>query len=250
MKIIRSIKKFIYRFKLFFEEKKNKDNVYYLFDNHHSNKLIIIFSGMSGTYNYRKTLKKVPYDQLYIKDTWANGVSYYLYEGGNNNLEIYTSRLIEDIISKKKYDNIICIGSSKGGASSLYFGLKHNVDVIYSGVGQYRLGDYLGIYHARKRPNYLIDVSGDGNREEWINILNNKMESMVESRRNSNTLIYLMYSKLEHTYPEHTCYLIEKLNECNIRHIDIEEYFTDHWACGDFFKALLIRTFYPKNNNK
>ena len=130
MKIIRSIKKFIYRFKLFFEEKKNKDNVYYLFDNHHSNKLIIIFSGMSGTYNYRKTLKKVPYDQLYIKDTWANGVSYYLYEGGNNNPEIYTSRLIDEIISKKKYDEIICIGSSKGGASSLYFGLKHSADVI------------------------------------------------------------------------------------------------------------------------
>lgn len=250
MKIIRSIKKFIYRFKLFFEEKKNKDNVYYLFDNHHSNKLIIIFSGMSGTYNYRRTLRRAPYDQLYIKDTWANGVSYYLFENGQNTPEIYTSRLIDEIISKKKYDEIICIGSSKGGASSLYFGLKHNADFIYSGVGQYRLGDYLGIYHAQKRPQYLVDVSGNGNRDEWIKILNDKMQSMIESNKNSKTLIYLMYSKLEHTYPEHTSFLIDKLDECNIKHIDIEEYFTDHWACGEFFKNLLIKSFYPKYNKK
>lgn len=244
MNIIKNLYYKLHKLRLKFEERTSADGAKYLFDDHKSDKLIVILSGMQGTYNYRKTLSRAKgYDQLYIKDCWAKGVSYYLFENGSNLPEVFTSRIIEDILARKKYKKVYFAGSSKGGASVLYFGLKHHADIVFSGVGQYRLGDYLGVYHNIKKPEYLNDVSGNANRAEWIEILNKKMESVVDENKNSDTIIYLMYSKLEHTYPEHTVYLIKKLDECNIQHVDIEEHFTDHWACGDYFKQLLVKKF-------
>lgn len=241
------IRKIIYKLQVKLHEKKSKDGAIYLYDNNNSDQLVVVLTGMSADYNYRRTLSECKdYDALYIKDKWAHGVSYYLYENGQNYPENHTSNLIEEIKSRKKYRKIYFVGSSKGGACSLYFGLKHHADVIYSGVGQYRLGDYLGIYHKERNPKYIEWVSGGRSREEWISILNTKMKDMVMQNKDSKTIVYLMYSKLEHTYPEHTKFLIDELDECNIKHIDLEEQFTDHWACGPYFKNLLINTFYKK----
>ena len=61
--------------------KKNSDGVEYIWLQRRSGTLIIVFSGIgSARFNYLRTLKETPYDQLYIRDCWANGVSYYWYE--------------------------------------------------------------------------------------------------------------------------------------------------------------------------
>lgn len=81
-----------------FQEKTFKNGVKYIFKDNHSDKLLVIFSGIGGDYNYRRSLKNSTWDQLYIKDSWANGLSYYLYENGSNQPEILTSELIEMFI--------------------------------------------------------------------------------------------------------------------------------------------------------
>lgn len=134
MKIIESIKKFAYRTERWLREKTTSDGVSYIFTNNKSKNLVIVFSGIGSDYNYRRSFKASSWDQLYIKDSWAEGVSYYLYENGSNHPEKLTSSFIEQFLSTHQYAKIATFGSSKGGTSAIYFGLKHHVDEIYAVV--------------------------------------------------------------------------------------------------------------------
>lgn len=73
--------------------------------------------------------------------------------------------------------------------------------------------------------------------------LNAKMETMLDSHRNTPTLINLIYSKNEHTYEDHIVHLIKKLDDCSIRHIDKVESFTEHSMIGNFMKAICQNAF-------
>ena len=84
--------------------RKSKDGVEYIWLRHHSDTLLIIFSAIgSARFNYLRTLKDCRYDQLYIRDCWAGGVSYYWYENKSNHPEIYTQNLINSILEKNNY---------------------------------------------------------------------------------------------------------------------------------------------------
>lgn len=141
-------------------ERTSNEGVKYIYVNNKSKKLVIIFSGIGSDYNYRRSFKKSTWDQLYIKDCWADGVSYYLYEKGKNYPELLTSSFIQNFLSSHKYDYIATFGSSKGGSSAIYFGLKYHADEIYAGACQYQVGDYLGIYHAKSNNDYYEKVMG------------------------------------------------------------------------------------------
>lgn len=242
MKYLKLIKLLIIKIeKCFFE--RNKSGVKYIFRRNGSDKLLIVFSGIGGDYNYRRSLKHSSWDQLFIKDDWAKGVSYYLFENGCNRPEQLTSNFIRNFLLKRKYEKIVTLGSSKGGSAALYFGLKHQVDEIFAGACQYRIGDYLGIYHEDKNSGYYSNVMGGVNKEMGITELNAKMETMLDSRKNTPTLINLIYSKNEHTYEDHIVHLIKKLDDCNIRHIDQVESFTEHSMIGDFMKVICQKIF-------
>lgn len=237
MKIIESIKKFAYRTERWLREKTTSDGVSYIFTNNKSKNLVIVFSGIGSDYNYRRSFKASSWDQLYIKDSWAEGVSYYLYENGSNHPEKLTSSFIEQFLSTHQYAKIATFGSSKGGTSAIYFGLKHHVDEIYAGACQYLLGDYLGIYHEKSNSGYYKKVSGVG-KTLGIDALNAVVKKQIESNVNSDTIIHLLYSKNEHTYEDHIIHLIKKLDECNIKHIDQVEDFPEHSMIGDYMKLL------------
>ena len=76
-------------------EKTFRNGVKYVFRDNKSDKLLVVFSGIGGDYNYRRSLKNSSWNQLYIKDSRAEGLSYYLYEKGSNCPEKLTSELIE-----------------------------------------------------------------------------------------------------------------------------------------------------------
>jgi hypothetical protein len=84
---------------------------------------MIIFSGFNSDdtrlYNYVKSFMPLKCDRLYINDVFGYRGSYYWYENGDNNPEILTQELIENIITKKKYSNIYTAGSSKGGTCAI-----------------------------------------------------------------------------------------------------------------------------------
>ena len=223
---------------------KNSDGVEYIWKRRHSERLIIVFNSMSGKYNFMRSLQCIKIDQLFIHDCWADNASYYWYEKKQNYPEIYTLRLIEYVLSKGKYKEIITLGGSKGGTAAIYYGLKINANLVFAGACQYNVGAYLARHQAAMHPEQWEKVVGGKPTQEWIDILDHKLEGMIESCRNCNTLIKLIYSTEEHTYPEHIVYLIEKLDECNIKHEDRVETFTNHSMNGVYVKKELLDYFH------
>ena len=236
MRLLKTIKKIAYRTEHWLRERTTSDGVTYIYTNNKSKNLVIVFSGIGSDYNYRRSFKASSWDQLYIKDSWADGVSYYLYENGSNHPEEMTSLFIEHFLSTHKYARIATFGSSKGGSAAILFGLKHHVDEIYAGACQYLIGDYLGIYHEKSKSGYYKKVMG-GNAL-GMNVLNDAIKKQIESNVNSNTIVYLLYSMDEHTYEDHIIHLIRKLDECNIKHIDQRESFPEHSMIGNYMKSI------------
>ena len=245
MSIINTILKRINKCKVDRLVQKSIDDVEYIWLNHNSDTLVIVFSAIgSGRFNYLRTLKNCSFDQLYIRDSWAGGVSYYWYEHKSNNPEIYTSNLIKDILEKKAYKSIITVGSSKGGTAAIYYGLKFYADLVFSGACQYRVGDYLSRHQIKEHPDYWKAVVGEVLSVEWVKILDEKVARMIDERNRCKTIIKLLYSTNEHTYPEHIQPLIEKLDNNYIKHEDQIESFPSHSMVGEFFKEALKEFFF------
>lgn len=222
--------------------KKTGDGVEYIWLRHHSDTLIIVFSGIGNArFNYLRTLKDCKFDQLYIRDMWAGGVSYYWYENKSNHPEIFTDNLISSILKKNSYKTIITVGSSKGGTAAVYYGLKMKVSLIYAGACQYRVGDYLSRHQLAEHPEQWKAVVGDEVSEEWVHILDGKVASIIKQNRGCSTKIKLLYSTKEHTFNDHIKPLLDQLEACKIHHEDQIEEFPEHSMIGEYFKDFLRR---------
>lgn len=226
--------------------KKSPDGVDYIWKRKGSDKLIIVFTSMVGTYNFMRTLKKIPIDQLFIRDCWANNASYYWYEGKSDHPERYTQKVIDQVLASKSYKEIITLGSSKGGTAAIYYGLKNKVDTVIAGACQYKVGDYLSRHQYPTKPWQWEKVVGGKPNQEWIDILDHKLEKLIETCSNSKTKIKLIYSTEEHTYPEHIVYLINDLDRCNIQHEDTVESFADHSMTGEYVIKAVLDYFHVK----
>lgn len=127
-------------------------------------------------------------------------------------------------------------GSSKGGTAAIYYGLQCNANVVYSGACQYYIGDYLN------RPQFAPIVKGMTGKEpsdEVISNLNKIMPEHLRKHEGATTIIYLLYSKGEHTYQEHIVDLINDLKKYSIPYVEIIEEFSDHNQVGRFFSPFL-----------
>lgn len=100
--------------------------------------MVIIFSGIGpNSFNYVRALKDSDKDQLFIKDSWAEGVSFYWLENNASYPEEYTQQLIKKVIEDGKYSRIFTVGSSKGGTAALYYGFFNDAYMIYAGACQF-----------------------------------------------------------------------------------------------------------------
>ena len=142
--------------------KTSNDGVEYVYKRKMSDRLLIVFSSMVGKYNFMRALENAFADQLFIRDCWADNNSYYWFEHKEDYPERYTQKLIDSVLKKRKYREIITLGSSKGGTAAIYYGLKNNVDLVFAGACQYRVGDYLSRYHYPKSPEKWEKVIGGG----------------------------------------------------------------------------------------
>ncbi|MCH5179123.1 MAG: hypothetical protein J1F13_05500 [Prevotellaceae bacterium] len=235
--IKQKIRHFLIKADVALQEKISCEGVRYIFRNRHSDELVIIFSAIGNvSYNYRRALIKSHRDQLFIKDAWAKGVSYYLYEEGRPYPQEKTSKFIEKWLKKKKYSKIHTVGSSKGGFAALFYGFKYKATNIYAGACQYNLGDYLATLEHKE----YYHVTGNAVNDKDTLMLNRALASMIEQNRDAPIHVHLLYSTEEHTYRDHIIDLIDKLDECNIAHTDHVEDFPEHSMVGGPFKHLLM----------
>lgn len=86
------------------KEKCHQGRLRYMFFNKHSRELAIIFSGIpkdgKAVYNYVRTLRDLPMDQLFLLDDFGVGCSYHWYEDGSLRPKELTQSLIYQVIKR------------------------------------------------------------------------------------------------------------------------------------------------------
>lgn len=228
--------------KLYFlvNERKYKDRLKFVFKNNNYSTLIVSFSGFAPkpVYNYMRTLKGVKADQLYILDDFGLTGSYYWFENGEDIPRQLTHELICRIISRRGYDRVIMIGSSKGGTCAIYYGLMIGATDIYAGACQYYAGNYLNT--ADHLP-ILKAMMGNIPNDAAVNIVNRMLPDMIKQSAGGKSHIHLLYSKDEHTYNDHIRYLIEDLKKYSIPFDEKVASFVDHNEVGKFFSPWIIK---------
>jgi len=142
---------------------------------------------------------------------------------------------VNDEISPK---TIIFCGSSKGGYSALYFGLRMNASVVISGAQQYYIGNYL--YQNNEHRSIYNYLTGNNDASD-IEFLNNLLSNEIIKRKN-RPIIHLHYSKNEHTYNEHIKDLIKVLEENNYTVFKDERTYYTHAEVAKYFPSYLIKT--------
>ena len=225
----------IIKYKLL-EKRYGKGKLRYLFYGCNSDSLIICFSAFppkeKPIYNYVRGFQNFNMDRLYIGDYWGYRGSYYLYENGKNDPFEQTSSLIKNYLEKGHYKYVYTAGTSKGGSAALFYGLLFKVNAIFSGACQYYIGDWLGVKVHRK---ILEGMMGKEAGEKEKNYLNGIIPGMVKSNKGTTTKVHLVYSKLEHTYPEHIVHLINDLKTNDIETSEHVCTFVNHDDVGHYF---------------
>ena len=238
-----TIRKLLRNLWFWFHERTYKKRLKYLYENNHSDRLIISFSGFPGnrkpSYNYVRTLRGIKeVDKLFILDDFGYKGSYYLMENGSDIPCRLVVGLIKEIVSREGYKFVYTMGSSKGGTAAIYFGLQCNVTAVYAGACQYYIGSYLN------RPQYMpivVGMTGREPSEDVIAELDKIVPKQLEVHAGSQTIVHLLYSKEEHTYKEHIADLINDLKNNNIPYTEKVEQFPNHDDVGDFFSPF-VRT--------
>jgi hypothetical protein len=213
-------------------------------NNNHT--LIVVFSafprtGLQATYNYTKTLKSVPADQLFLLDSFGykKRGSFYLAENGRFTVEKAVDDLIHKILQRGKYKKIIFAGSSKGGYAAAYFGIKAKATDLVIGGNMYYLGDYLT--DSPVKEPILQAMLGETTQTDIVT-LNNLLKNRILFNEQLPDL-YLHYSKNDHMYKEHIQYLLEDYEKAGgaIQSIDIADY-EKHQEIKYHFPTFLLNS--------
>ncbi len=240
IKVVRFVCK---KFLLSFREKKFKHRLKYIFEDNHSDELLVVFSGFAThipKYNYMRTLKDSKVDKLFILDDFGYRGSYYWFMNGTDLPLQLTNGLINMIKGKRRYKRLMMAGSSKGGTCAIYYGLEHEADEIFASACQYHVGSYLSSPNHRKVLEGMMGVNAS---EVDILRLNSMMPVQLDHHAHNKCLIHLCFSKDEHTYYDHIVDLIHDLTENDIHFIEKVDSYTLHDDNGLYFSAYLKQRF-------
>ncbi len=241
---------FTTKVKLIFSQKKFKSGdvtlKYILKKDSDSKDLIVVFSsctrrGIKARYNYMRTLAKINANKLFILDDFAadHRGSYYLGYNSTYSEEKATIELINSIKKNLGILRLICCGSSKGGYSSINFGLQYPDTYIVAGGPQFYLGQYLVGSHNTE---CLVHILGQATDENITKLDERLKARIIEKKYGNNQNIYLHFSNKEHTYEEHIKDLVQVLNDNGYDvKCDIASY-TNHSDISYYFPDFLVKT--------
>lgn len=221
---------------IWFKEREFKGRLHYIYEDNHTDRLMIVFSGFSPQkpmYNYMRTLKNVKsINKLFILDDFGYRGSYYLKEDGLDTPQKLVIELVTKIIGGGVIRELFTMGTSKGGTCAIYFGLEFNATHVFSGACQYLIANYL---NTEDRKPILEGMLGQGYSKTDFDNLNNAVRQQIERHQGTDTVIHLLFSRQEHTYPEHIKFLLEDLDRWNIQYTTQIENFENHNDVGEFF---------------
>lgn len=222
----------------------DKEVIKYLYyKNNNSNKLCIIFPSMQPkytySYSYVSTLKEIQYNKLFILDNFDVQGSYLIGKNRKFTIEESVNNLINKILLEQKINlkNTIMIGSSKGGYTALYYGIKRKVGNIIAGAPQSMLGNFL--IDQAKHIEIAKYVAG-GISEEDKQYLNNLLFKNIQNNYASKTYIDIHVSKNDHHYKNHIKYLEKAFKDNDYKYdLDLMDY-EGHKLVKMYFPSYLI----------
>lgn len=239
LRLISNLKRLrAYAFQL--RQKKFK-NVTYVFEKKSGKTLLIVFSGFSANgkrarYNYVSSTRKLHASRLYILDNHGcrEAGSYYLGDCDNWYLPEQICELVHTLKEKHGYEQIITMGSSKGGTAAVFYACMLHANAAIAGAPQYYIGKYLN-----KDPHlpilYGITQSNDAASIERLNQLVRNQLIMHQQDENKPK-VYLHYSPQESTYQNH---IADMLTDLRRFHFEVEEdcgsLYASHNEVGQYF---------------
>ncbi len=128
------------------------------------------------------------------------------------------------------YSKMVTLGSSKGGTSALYYGLKIGAADIIIGACQYRIGSYVSNYS-----DIFKGMTGNDVNPSDIEMMDNIMPEVLRNCYSKNTKISLVHSVKESTYERDIKYLINDLNTNNFSWKEYECGFANHGDVAKYF---------------
>jgi len=186
-------------------------------------KLVVLFSSL-GNEKSDDLDKRFPYTllsglrfyncrKIYLKDNIGDVGCYHLGLNGNFDVQDAIVELLKKKIKRYKIkpENIIFLGNSKGGYTSLLFGHLLNVGHIMAGVPQYKLYNYINRYKPFLK--YILPEEITPSVKRYYNSYLGKVISSSEYHPD----IYMITSKNDRTYLTDALPLIEKIKKHNSR---------------------------------
>lgn len=190
------------------------------------------------SYNYTRFLRDINVHRLFVEDTCGKYGCYYLCNNMNFDVEETVIELIQSIMHKYgiKKENVITFGSSKGGTSALYYGLKYGFGHIISGAPQSKIAEYLN----GRRTDMLQYMIGDDLLQENIDKLDSLILDLIKP--DVKTKIHLLTSEKDAQYKKHIIPLIEAIEKARLdANIVFEPGIENHRDIATFFPKFLVR---------
>lgn len=157
------------------------------------------------TYNYKASLESIDANAVFILDDFGDQGAYYYSDHGSlaifNSVQALLKELSETL--KVPMENLIMLGSSKGGAAALLHGIAAGVGHIYVGAPQTKIGTFV----RKPHPNVLELITG-GTSEEHIA----ELDAVIYDQVNNATKLpktTIIVGDADHHYQKHAVPLKE-----------------------------------------
>jgi len=226
---------------------KDDNNIRYrLFLNNNSKHLMVGFQG-NGTkpsYNYTGSLSSLEVNRLYILDYYSeetpNNGAYYLGKKRNldymNNVHLLIEKIKESLDITN--ENVILIGTSKGGFAAILYALKFGYRHCVVGSPTIYLGNSL-IKESTSSRVYADFIAGGRTSDDiqWLNALIKTEISKAKACK-----INILIGDKERRYRNHVIPFLEDLNINEKIDVDLEvRDFEQHSLIGRIFPDYALK---------
>lgn len=130
--------------------------------------LIVGFSAIRPlgdfTYNYKASLESIDANAVFILDDFGDQGAYYYADHGSLGIYRSVQSLLRDLAEELQVpvENMIMIGSSKGGTAALLHGMAISAGHVYVGAPQTKIGTFV----RKPHPNVLELITGGTSEQD------------------------------------------------------------------------------------
>lgn len=151
------------------------------------------------TYNYKSSLESIDANAVFILDDFGDQGAYYYADHGSLGIYRSVQALLKDLSETLHVpaENMIMLGSSKGGTAALLHGIAAGAGHVYVGAPQTKIGSFV----RKPHPNVLELITG-GTTEEDVKCLDTVIyDHVANAIRFPKTTIIV--GNADHHYQKH-----------------------------------------------